>query len=303
MYWRYQRNRSFYKRNIPVSAFSLMNSQRRSRLWSIRKDYGEPPREPKLSEFGITPEEISIIEKYNTKVNDFNKRQEKQKIFVAWVSGIATLIVLVLVGTYMSLLASPWSAIGFISFYLCIPISIGFGNKTGEKLTGPAKLAHPKTGNLSRYLSLKNSYPDAVDEYHILVQEEKKDKEERIKREFWLSLTGLEFENQMTNIFSRLGYEATKTRSTGDGGVDIILEDGGGNRTLVQCKAHKNQIGPHVVRDLFGVMSDERAQGGMLINLGGFTQGVRTFAEGKNIQLLDLEDVINLQGKASGVHN
>ena len=63
---------------------------------------------------------------------------------------------------------------------------------------------------------------------------------------------------------------------------------------IVQCKAHKNPVGPSVIRDLYGTLVGSKCDVGILVNLGGFSQGVFDFVEGKPILLLDISDVVNL---------
>ena len=81
------------------------------------------------------------------------------------------------------------------------------------------------------------------------------------------------------------------TKGSGDKGIDILIEDEDG-KTIVQCKNHKNPVGPSVVRELYGVMVSEGSNYGILINSGGFTKGVIEFSSGKPIELWDLDKII-----------
>ena len=71
--------------------------------------------------------------------------------------------------------------------------------------------------------------------------------------DYWMSLDGHQFEDEVASVFRRNGYKATVSKQGGDGGIDIILEKDG-VKTAVQCKAHKSLIGPSVARDLLGTM-------------------------------------------------
>jgi hypothetical protein len=118
-------------------------------------------------------------------------------------------------------------------------------------------------------------------------------------RDFWLNLDGLQFEHHVAALFRQLGKQADVTRSTGDSGVDIFLRDELGV-IAVQCKAHHEAVGPAVVRDLYGSMAHFRAERGMVVSIGGFTAGARTFAAGKPIELIGLSELLLLQHKALG---
>ncbi len=109
--------------------------------------------------------------------------------------------------------------------------------------------------------------------------------------DFWLSLSGYEFEVEMMKLFEGDGYRVTLTKQSGDGGVDLRLELNG-KKYIVQCKAQKNPVGPHVVRDLFGVMNHENSDGGIVVTTATFTKGAQDFAHDKDIELVDLEFII-----------
>ena len=68
-----------------------------------------------------------------------------------------------------------------------------------------------------------------------------------------------------------------------------------GEKIIVQCKRHKNPIGPAVVRELYGSLSASKAQAAILICTGGFTKGVYRFARDKPITLLDIDGIVELE--------
>jgi hypothetical protein len=63
----------------------------------------------------------------------------------------------------------------------------------------------------------------------------------------------------------------------------------------VQCKAHVACIGPHVVRDLYGVIHHTRTDFGIIVSRGGFTKGAIDFARDKPIFFFDTSDLIAMQ--------
>jgi len=89
-------------------------------------------------------------------------------------------------------------------------------------------------------------------------------------------------------LFEQQGYHATRLGGEGaDGGVDIVLRRQG-MRILVQCKQWKTrQVGVGVVRELLGVVTLHRADGGIIVTCGVFTKEARDFARLSRLQLID----------------
>ncbi|MFQ5862788.1 MAG: restriction endonuclease [Candidatus Brocadiales bacterium] len=67
-----------------------------------------------------------------------------------------------------------------------------------------------------------------------------------------------------------------------------------GQKIVIQCKAHKAPVGPGVVRDLYGTLINEKADKALLASVSGFTKGVFEFIEGKPIELIGLNQIIQL---------
>lgn len=116
----------------------------------------------------------------------------------------------------------------------------------------------------------------------------------RRELQFWRSLSGLTFEQELAKVFRAVGYDATVTYATGDKGIDIILRKDG-KTGIVQCKARKGPVGPHVVRELLGSAVDFKPDFAMLASIAGFTPAAIEFANEKSILLLDISDIIRMQ--------
>lgn len=97
-----------------------------------------------------------------------------------------------------------------------------------------------------------------------------------------------EFEMLVGEAFRRRGYTVSETGGGGaDGGVDIVLRKDG-EKFLVQCKQWKAyKVGVTTIRELYGVMAAGGAAGGFVVTSGVFTQEAKSFAEGRNIDLID----------------
>ncbi len=97
-----------------------------------------------------------------------------------------------------------------------------------------------------------------------------------------------EFEQLVGEAFRRQGFEVEETGGGGaDGGVDLVLR-GHGETALVQCKQwREQQVGVDKVRELFGVVTAEGANRGILVTSGSFTNDAKSFKVGKPLTLVD----------------
>lgn len=88
------------------------------------------------------------------------------------------------------------------------------------------------------------------------------------------------------------GYVVAETGGGGaDGGVDLALRKDG-EKFLVQCKQWKAfKVGVTTIRELYGVMAAGGAAGGFVVTSGVFTQEAKSFAEGRNIGLIDCSEL------------
>jgi hypothetical protein len=116
----------------------------------------------------------------------------------------------------------------------------------------------------------------------------------RTKRSYWAFLDGYEFERATAEVLKRHQFNPIVTRGSADGGVDIEVTRNG-LKGVVQCKAHVAGVGPHVVRDLYGVIHHSGSDFGLIVSRGGFTQGAIDFARSKPILLVDVSDLIAMQ--------
>jgi hypothetical protein len=101
---------------------------------------------------------------------------------------------------------------------------------------------------------------------------------------------GKEFEFAVCRLLQQMGFEATITGYSQDGGVDLVATSPApitGGRCVVQCKAWTAPIGEPILRDLFGTMHAQGANKGILITTSSFTAAALRFAQGKPLELID----------------
>ena len=70
-------------------------------------------------------------------------------------------------------------------------------------------------------------------------------------------------------------------------GVDLALTRADGRRAVVQCKRYRHQVGPDIVRELFGTMVHERAFHGFLVTTADISEAARQWAADKPMTLID----------------
>jgi hypothetical protein len=179
-----------------------------------------------------------------------------------------------------------WIGMGLTAFFVGI---IGFASTavaTAAAATTIGTLVprlRPTDRRLRRFEVALGEY-GAVQRSRIAAERKRLDAEVRL-------------EHELGELYRQLGYEVIVTKGSGDDGVDLILVRDG-LTTVVQCKAHAKPVGPAVVRELWGAMHAHGAQRCILASLGGFTRGVVRFADGKAVELVDLDGVVALQRQA-----
>ncbi len=97
-------------------------------------------------------------------------------------------------------------------------------------------------------------------------------------------LTPREFEELIAHLLEGEGYSVSLTQQSHDGGKDILIAtptDLGDLLYLVECKKYdsKRPVGVSLVRELYGVVEQERATAGLLVTSSYFTPAALKFRE------------------------
>jgi len=219
-------------------------------------------KKPYLRNYGLTDKE------YN-EYKDLPKKIEKKIISIGAILGVSIPILMFLFNPHLrdlgSLLIGIWLGLifGSILFYI---LSIFLSDWLSTKYTIYTKILEYEN-DLRTYL--------------------------KTQKDYWKSLNGKEFEKELANIYDMHGYTVDLTPSTGDQGIDLILSKNG-IRKIVQCKAHSKPVGPATVRDLYGTLIASKAHSAILASTSGFTKGVYSFVNGKRIELISLDNIIEL---------
>jgi len=105
-----------------------------------------------------------------------------------------------------------------------------------------------------------------------------------------MELTPFEFETLVCNLFGKMGLESKLTRSSRDGGVDVVTFDKRpvlGGKVVIQAKRYRHTVGVSAVRDLFGTMMNEGPTKASLSQRVAYGPDAYDFAKDKPIQLID----------------
>lgn len=105
-----------------------------------------------------------------------------------------------------------------------------------------------------------------------------------------MELTPGEFENLVSNLFSKMGLETKLTRASKDGGVDAVAFDTRpilGGKVVIQAKRYKGTVGVSAIRDLYGTMLNEGASKGIIVATSSYGPDSYEFAKDKPLELID----------------
>jgi restriction system protein len=108
-------------------------------------------------------------------------------------------------------------------------------------------------------------------------------------------LTWQDFELLVGEAYRRKGYEVVENGGGGaDGGIDLRLSREG-QRLIVQCKRWKTrQIGVSAIRELYGLMTAEKATGSIFVSSGTYTSEAQRFATDNGVVLVDGSGLLDL---------
>lgn len=115
-----------------------------------------------------------------------------------------------------------------------------------------------------------------------------------------LNMKGIDFENFIEVLFKKQGFDVTKTPSTGDGGVDLVVAKKINKRTVrtaVQCKRYKKSVGVSAIQEVFTGKHIYKCSKAIVITTSEFTAPAIKTAQGLKVELWDkfkLIEAINL---------
>lgn len=118
-------------------------------------------------------------------------------------------------------------------------------------------------------------------------------------REYLVSLSPRDFEDIVIQMYRRLGYKAQGTKMSNDMGRDgFVSKDG--ETFVIECKRYAvdKRIGRPPLQKLFAAVTEERANGGILVTTAEFTATAITYSRKYNIELVNGQRLALLMNKA-----
>jgi restriction system protein len=110
-----------------------------------------------------------------------------------------------------------------------------------------------------------------------------------------------QFELLAVEAFRRRGFQITERGSSAEDGSRNLQLLRGRQRFLAHCKSWRSAtVDIGAVRELYSMVIVSKANGGFVITTGSFTQEARTFAAGRQLQLIDGQTLRELLRDAEG---
>ncbi len=236
------------------------------------------PEPPKPEDFKITTVDVSRFEERERR---FDAAQGKLSLYGAFAASAA---VLALETNWKWTLSAGFLSASTYWAFAGLCLEWLFGSLFALTIVGPVVLLTGKLYvRLSPNFEAVRRYKKAVSEFNEWLR--------RSRESWWTRLDGRGFELELARLFRAIGWAAAATKASGDGGVDIVgARDG--VEFIAQCKKHRKEVGPAVVRELYGTLLASNAEFAILASVSGFTKGAREFAKGKKIEFIDLRWIL-----------
>lgn len=97
-------------------------------------------------------------------------------------------------------------------------------------------------------------------------------------------MNGTEFENFIGLLFTKMGYKASVTKTSGDQGIDVIAERNG-IKFGIQAKCYSNVVGNSAIQEVVAGMAYYKCDKGLVVTNNTFTKSAVELAEANNITL------------------
>lgn len=105
-----------------------------------------------------------------------------------------------------------------------------------------------------------------------------------------------QFESYCAALFNRLGYQASVTPKTNDGGFDLVMADSNGQSCIAECKCYAtgHVVGRPLVQKLVGANQTKQARRLLFITTSSFSSEAISYARETGVELIDGERLSQL---------
>lgn len=107
------------------------------------------------------------------------------------------------------------------------------------------------------------------------------------------SLSGVEFEDFLTELFKSFGFATSTTKVTGDYGADLILSKGG-KKCVVQAKRYSKTVGISAVQQIIGAKNHYFADDMMVVTNNYFSAEAKKLGQENNVKLIDRDTLTKM---------
>jgi Restriction endonuclease len=119
-----------------------------------------------------------------------------------------------------------------------------------------------------------------------------------------LELPPDEFVALIADLFTRIGFKTALIRNRPDAGADVLAfnqEPLLGGKVVIQVKRYRMPVPVAAVRELLGMVVEERAVKGILVTTSDFTRAGYALAQDRPIELLSGANVLYLLSRYAGI--
>ena len=107
------------------------------------------------------------------------------------------------------------------------------------------------------------------------------------------SLTGVDFERAVAELYRRMGYKVELTPQSGDQGADLIATKLG-ERLAVQAKQWAGPVGNSAVQEVAAAIRHYKAHRGVVVTTSSFTKSATDLAKSNEVELVDQDRLESL---------
>lgn len=192
-------------------------------------------------------------------------KKRQQRIAALGVLGAGVFVLLALLATQI-----PWDSASFVTLVLILLILAGFSLKS---LVNVAKFHIAKAQKIERASKIKTAAQMGF-------------------------MSPTEFEHYVATLYEKLGYKATVTKQSGDGGIDIILKNLEGTAAVQVKRFNGHSVGRPDIQKLIGAgrMYDKM----IFVTSSDFTHEARVEAADAGLLLIDGKDLEAMAKKVFG---
>lgn len=130
-----------------------------------------------------------------------------------------------------------------------------------------------------------------VPSIYFLIKKLKENKYKKSEIGIIDSMSGIEFEKFLIVFFTKQGYKAEITKTSGDFGADLILIKDG-IKTIVQAKRYSKSVGVKAIQEIIGAKKYYSAHKLIVITNNYFSRQAKELAKVNNVQLIDRDLLI-----------